>query len=283
MPLGPLELYKLLPRTNCGDCHQPSCLAFATQVVGNGYELRECVHLDDGTLADIERQLSVQRQQGVFVKKDSHKITREHLQEKIKEHDFCAIAPGLGIEFTQVDGEDALLIQYFDKKVILTHREIRLQVSGQLDPWDQVLLYNYIFFAGEKPLSTRWVGLESFPNSLSKRAALEEVCHRRISSTFGGHMESLRTACLGLGGVESLEDNNADLAYRFQALPKVPLLLLFWDEDKEEGFDSQTRILFDSVAKDYLDLEGLCFLAEKLVLRLLTKKEESKCREAKRI
>jgi len=34
MRFGPIELYKKLPKTNCGDCGQPSCLAFATQVVG---------------------------------------------------------------------------------------------------------------------------------------------------------------------------------------------------------------------------------------------------------
>jgi hypothetical protein len=55
----------------------------------------------------------------------------------------------------------------------------------------------------------------------------------------------------------------------------MPLLLLFWDEDKEEGFDSQTKILFDESALEYLDLEGLTFVAEKLVEKLiLIEKEE---------
>jgi hypothetical protein len=55
----------------------------------------------------------------------------------------------------------------------------------------------------------------------------------------------------------------------------MPLLLLFWDEDKEEGFDSQTKILFDESALEYLDLESLTFVAEKLVEKLiLIEKEE---------
>jgi hypothetical protein len=71
------------------------------------------------------------------------------------------------------------------------------------------------------------------------------------------------------------DGHSADLAYRFQPLPKMPLLLLFWDEDKEEGFDSQTKILFDESALEYLDLEGLTFVAEKLVEKLiLIEKEE---------
>jgi hypothetical protein len=48
----------------------------------------------------------------------------------------------------------------------------------------------------------------------------------------------------------------------------LPLLLLFWDEDQEEGFEAQAKILFDATALDYLDLEGLTFVAEKLADKL---------------
>jgi CO dehydrogenase/acetyl-CoA synthase gamma subunit (corrinoid Fe-S protein) len=35
--LTPLHLYKLTPRTSCGECGFPTCLAFSTQVfVGRG-------------------------------------------------------------------------------------------------------------------------------------------------------------------------------------------------------------------------------------------------------
>jgi hypothetical protein len=120
-----------------------------------------------------------------------------------------------------------------------------------------------------------WVGLESFPNSLPKRTALEEGCHRRINQVFAGAPRELEEACRKLGGIPVADGHSADLAYRFQPLPKMPLLLLFWDEDKEEGFDSQTKILFDESALEYLDLEGLTFVAEKLVEKLiLIEKEE---------
>lgn len=31
-----LELLKALPRTNCGECGQPTCMAFATRVIRKG-------------------------------------------------------------------------------------------------------------------------------------------------------------------------------------------------------------------------------------------------------
>ena len=268
MRFGPIELYKKLPKTNCGDCGQPSCLAFATQVVGFGQELEDCVHLDKATLAEVAKTIEDQRDKGIFVKQDNHKITREHLREKIENHDFEAIAPGLGLRYTTENGIDALEIPYFERTVTMSREGIVAGETEHFDPWDEVLLYNYIYFSGSKPLSGEWVGLESFPNSLPKRVALEEGCHRRIHQYFTGARPELESACRRLGGIPVLNGHNGDLAFKFAPLPRMPLLLLFWDEDQEEGFEAQAKILFDATALDYLDLEGLTFVAEKLADKL---------------
>ena len=274
MRLGPIDLYKKLPATNCGDCGQPSCLAFATQVVGYGDDVKQCPHLGEAELLEIEGALEKQREKGVYVKKENHKITREHLKEKIGNHDFKAIAPGLEVGYLVDDGVEALEIPYFGRAVTMRHTGIVSDKDEEFDPWDEVLLYNYIFFSGSRPLTANWVGLESFPNSLPKRVALEEGCHRRISQVFGGVRTELEKACQRLGGTPVEDGHNADLAYRFKPLPRMPLLLLFWDEDKEEGFDSQTKVLFDESAMEYLDLEGLTFVAEKLAENLISIKKE---------
>jgi hypothetical protein len=275
MRLGPIDLYKTLPATNCGDCGQPSCLAFATQVVGYGHELKECPHLEQSTIREVAQALERQREKGVYLKKENHKITRDYLKEKIRNHDFELISPGLEVGYSVDDGVEALKIPYFGRVVTMKHSGIVISKEEEFDPWDEVLLYNYIFFSGSKPLKGIWVGLESFPNSLPKRAALEEGCHRRISQVFAGVPSKLEEACRKLGGIPVADGHSSDLAYRFKPLPKIPLLLLFWDEDREEGFDSQTKILFDESALEYLDLEGLTFVAEKLAENLiLIEKEE---------
>ena len=166
------------------------------------------------------------------------------------------------------NGMDALEIPYFERTVTMSRTGIVAGGTEEFDPWDEVLLYNYIFFSGSKPLSGKWVGLESFPNSLSKRVALEEGCHKRIHQYFAGARSELESACQRLGGIPVLNGHNGDLGFKFTPLPKMPLLLLFWDEDQEEGFEAQAKILFDATALDYLDLEGLTFVAEKLADKL---------------
>lgn len=40
-----IDIYKLLPRTNCGDCNFPTCMAFAMQVAAKKAALDQCPHV----------------------------------------------------------------------------------------------------------------------------------------------------------------------------------------------------------------------------------------------
>ncbi len=47
MALTGLDIFKLLPKTNCGDCGVPTCLAFAMKLAQKKAELSECPHASD--------------------------------------------------------------------------------------------------------------------------------------------------------------------------------------------------------------------------------------------
>jgi acetyl-CoA decarbonylase/synthase complex subunit gamma len=47
MALSGLEIFKLLPKTNCGDCGVPTCMAFAMKLAQKKAELTECPHASD--------------------------------------------------------------------------------------------------------------------------------------------------------------------------------------------------------------------------------------------
>jgi hypothetical protein len=82
---------------------------------------------------------------------------------------------------------------------------------------------------------------------------------------FGGRLEELAAASTGLGGKdETGGKNNADAAFFFQPLPRVPLMLLFWDEDPLDGFGAAAKLLFDETVTDHLDIESIVFLSERL-------------------
>jgi len=47
MPLTGIEIFKLLPKTNCGDCGVPTCLAFAMNLAAGKAELTACPHVSE--------------------------------------------------------------------------------------------------------------------------------------------------------------------------------------------------------------------------------------------
>jgi len=47
MALTAMAIYKNLPKTNCGDCKFPTCMAFAMQVAAKQKPLTDCPHLSD--------------------------------------------------------------------------------------------------------------------------------------------------------------------------------------------------------------------------------------------
>jgi ArsR family metal-binding transcriptional regulator len=52
-----LEILKLLPKTNCGECGQPTCMVFATQVAEGGKDSDDCPTLDRERKTKLARYL----------------------------------------------------------------------------------------------------------------------------------------------------------------------------------------------------------------------------------
>ena len=49
-----MEIYKMLPRKNCGECKFPTCLAFAMQLANQKVSLEACPHVSPETKATLE-------------------------------------------------------------------------------------------------------------------------------------------------------------------------------------------------------------------------------------
>ena len=53
MPLTGIEIFKMLPKTNCGKCGVPTCLAFAMNLASGKAELVACKFVSDETKAQL--------------------------------------------------------------------------------------------------------------------------------------------------------------------------------------------------------------------------------------
>jgi len=266
--LTPLHLYKLTPGTNCGQCGFPSCLAFSTQVIVGRGNLGACPYLEPEALAPFHAQLAAQHLAGIGVRRESFEKTFEFLRGEVGKWDFRNIAGSLGADFEEAAGAASLTLLYFGKKVHITVNDIFSEAGEALDPWEKILLFNYVIGGAVEP-SGVWVGMESLPNSVSKIKSLRTHCEEPLARRFAGKMEQLQTVAAGLGQPLLLSDEKVDFAAEFRILPKLPVRILWWDEDLSEGFEARTKFLLDSRVLQVVDLESLIFACEQLTDRLL--------------
>jgi hypothetical protein len=133
-----------------------------------------------------------------------------------------------------------------------------------LSDFERALLATYFTHAGGAPPAGRWLSFSELPGGRFYAQAFQGYTGDALARAFGNDGDAFSRAALALGG--RLEPF-ADLAYRFQALPRVPLLAACWLGDEE--FPASYRILFDASAGGYLPADGCAILGGTLARRLI--------------
>lgn len=269
--MQPLEFIKLTPKSNCGECGYPACLAFAAAVTKGGEQPDKCPYIDKSGLGEEFRtgERGSDGLEGVARLLDEKDLALvAHLKEKTGRVDFSSVADALGCAWTGAD-RDSLSFTFLAQDVELSHNGILINGKEPEDPRDQVLLYNYVHFgATGRPPQLEWIGMESLPNSISKIRTLRVYCEERLAAHFTGQTERMIDSAAGVGAVlQENPEQSCSAAFQVSVLPHLPLFVLFWDEEKEDNFPAKVKVLFDKNVSDYLDIESLVFASERMAER----------------
>ena len=262
--MTPHDILKRVPKTNCGECGYPACLAFAANVAKSGEDPQKCPYID------LEG-FNVSSQGGVKLSQlgRQHDLSLIlHLKDKIQALDLAALTSSLKATYTN----NALHFPFLGQQVTVSKSTLLVDGEEPEDPRDQILLYNYIHFGGGKPPEPEWIGLESVPNSISKIRTLATYCEQKLATFFTGKStEDIATLCEAVGG-KCQTDGNADLIAHIPVLPQIPQQIHFWDEDQDDGFEAKVKVLYPANVMDYLDIESLVFTSERMAELILTAK-----------
>ena len=103
-----------------------------------------------------------------------------------------------------------------------------------------------------------WVSYKDFRDAAPFVSGFVNNSERAIARNFSGRLERLRDAAGRLGSVPPPLELSYQFTGQIQALPRIPLLLLFNDED--EDFPAQCTLLFQRRAEKFLDMECLAII-----------------------
>lgn len=252
----PLEIYMLLPRSNCGECGISTCLAFAAAVLKDEKQPGDCPRLEAEARArlagNIDRQVNLE-------------TTREEqlaeLKKKIAGTDILSRPEQLG---ARVAG-DRLIITCLGKDFSVD-RSGAVASQCHTHSWFSLPLLDYVLHCEGAEPTGRWVPFRELPKGKTWNPLFERRCERpmkRIADEHSGLFEDL----VGMfRAASSARAFDADVAVVLSPLPKVPLLVCYWKP--EDGMESQLHLFFDETAERNLPVESLFTMATGIVRML---------------
>ena len=275
MALSVIDLYqKILPRTNCRDCGFATCMAFASMVVSEKLPLSKCPHLAPETIERYQPELEEQYRAGKWTRKDPAQDALVWAKERAASMKIVDLPERIGGSLVRDADGVALELPYFTGTIRISETGIRMSDGSDLDRWEQVFLYNHMAQGGKRLPVGRWKAFDQIPNTVSKVKSMKAHVEDVLQKQFQGKVDILRRACEICGGMPATDtdlpegEGGSDVAVVFRPLPRIPILLLFWDADPLEGFEARAKLLFDETIVEHLDIESIVFLSEHLTRRL---------------
>ena len=259
---NPMEIFKLLDKSNCRECNEATCLAFAAAVFRGEKQLDECPHLE----SDIIEGFGGNTEQRKPVDQDLDK-TVEQLKRKISKIDLSSSAQRLGATF--LDGR--LTIKVLGKDFSVDSKG-NLSSDVHIHPWVTIPVLNYIIDSAGMPVSGQWVPFRELKNGKTWYRLFGQRCEKPLKKVADTYTDLFKDLIHIFNGRQVENHYASDISLVLHPLPKVPILICYWMP--EDGLESSLNLFFDSTAEDNLNIEsiyvlgaGLVRMLEKLALR----------------
>lgn len=246
--MNPIEVYKKLPKKNCGECPQKTCMAYALALIKGDATVEECPHTDEALRKDLSE----------YRGKDWRDSLIDTLRKDIKDLDFNTVLSRSG----GLDQNGKIMIKCLGTDYFID-RNGEITTPGHINPWIKILLLHYIKTGGVGEPTGEWVSFSELKSGMVKETSFRRDCEEPLRQLLDNNLEEITVMIRRLGGRE-ISHPSADHAWELYALPRVPVLILYRMEDEElnEYGESHVRILFDRSADRFLDVESLVFLLE---------------------
>jgi hypothetical protein len=256
--ITPLQVYKFLPKTNCGECGISTCLAFAAAVIKQEKRLADCPYLDKETLARYEGKID----RPVNMEGIREEQLKE-LKKAIEKIDLPSRAELLG---GRSSGE-ALVIRCLGKDFEID-RYGNLMSQCHTHAWFSLPLLDYVLNSRGEECAGRWVPFRELEKGATWSGLFEQRCEKPLKQIADAYNDLFEDLVRMFSGASSFNKFNSDISVVLYPLPKVPVLICYWKQ--EDDIESKLHVFFDDTAEKNLSVESLFTLGTGIV-RMLEK------------
>jgi hypothetical protein len=151
--------------------------------------------------------------------------------------------------------------------VFLTYPDFRAfdaSADKPLPAFKHALLLYYFLQSDGSPRAEKWISFADLPEGRIYAPAFQGYTGDLLAKTFLLDLNAFHSACQKADGAPV---TFGDAAYRFHALPRMDLLIVYHLGD--EDFPSSCSLLFDESAGHYLPAEACAILGSSLIQKIM--------------
>ncbi len=226
-------------------------MAFSIAVSKGDDTIESCPYIEKKRIEQLSKSIK---------KTDVFEKIYESLKQEVIKINLCEVAEGIGAETI----EDGIKIVSMGREFLVKNNG-EIVSEGKANIWAKILLLIYIKTGGTGQIKNQWISFSDLKGGAIKIEAIKKEAEKPLTELFRREPDYI-IKILNRLGAEDVKGQPADYAWRFFLLPKIPVLILYWKPDEE--FPPNVKLLFDSTADFFLDVESLVFLCEGFVKML---------------
>jgi len=247
-----LDVYQLLPKTNCRQCGVATCLAFAVAVIQGQKNLGDCPYLEGsaqeaevatqapaGNDPDMERAIQAMRDQAAAM-------------------DLEDAAPRLGGSYRN----GRLIIPIMGKDFAVDGQGV-ISSNCHVNRWLTGPLLDYVVNGQGVDPTGEWLPLRDLKGGDDWWRLFGQRCEKPLKKVVDGYTGLMEDMVDIFSGQPAPEMFDSDIAVVLRPFPKVPILLCYFKP--EEGMGSDMHVFFDASVQHNLTIDSVYVLGVGLV------------------
>lgn len=251
---NPMEIFKLLDKSNCRECGKPTCLAFAAAVYQGEKELGECTHLDK----DVVEQYNGQIKQQQPIDQEREQAVAQ-LKKGIASVDLASVAEKIGGTFKN----GKLTIKCLGKDINIDQRG-NISTDIHVHTWLMIPVFDYIIKSAGVSPSGKWVPFRELKGGKNWYRLFGQRCEKPLKRVADTYTDMFEDMVHLFAGKQVERHYESDISLELYPLPNMPILICYWKPD--EGMESDLNIFFDATAEENISIESIYVLATGLVV-----------------
>jgi hypothetical protein len=242
---NPVEILKLLDKSNCGECGEKTCVAFAAAVFQGRRDPGECPRLEPEIVESVMAEN--QKVKGI---ENGRQEALEILKKKVALTNLPSVAEKIGGRFSHGRLTARMLGKNFSVDTAGNlHSEIHI------NQWVAAPFLDYVIRGKSISPTGKWVSFRELKNGRAQYPLFRKRCEEPMKKLADGSTELFDYMVHVFDGkqVERLFQSDVSVVLHF--LPKVPVMVCYWSP--EDGMASSLNVFFDETADQNLSIGSL--------------------------